>query len=319
MMARFVEMGWAAWATLMVGFVSAGCSGGEGYVFADDRAVYRQFDGELAYAHVEKLVGFGPRPSGSPALEESRQYLESVLDSVGWDVKRQAFESATPMGKVKFANLRARIRKGEQKADWDVGVSTVIGSHYDTKFFKRIEFVGANDGGSSTGLLLELARVVAARQELAEEMELVFFDGEEAFIAFTETDGLYGSREYGKMIRTFPEEIRPKFGIVFDMVGDTSLKLTLPTNSSRRIIGHLYSAADELGSRSSFGSQGGPILDDHVPLENAGLEVIDIIDMDYSTWHTSGDTLEYVAPESLEIVGQAGLLMIEKYLLGSAD
>ena len=94
-----------------------------------------------------------------------------------------------------------------------------------------------------------------------------------------------------------PAPQRPKYGIAFDLVGDTSLKLTLPTNCSRRMIGVLLSAAEELGTRSYVGSKGEPTLDDHVPLANVGLEVLNIIDLDYRVWHTSGDSMEQVSAD----------------------
>src|SRR5215471_446466 len=158
--------------------------------------IWEEFSGEKALAHVQRLVDFGPRPSGSEAIEKSRRYIEDQLRGSGWQVTRQAFTDDTPRGKVEFVNLIARF-PGQGNA----AQSFLLCSHYDTKMFDAIKFVGANDGGSSTGLLLELARVIGQHPNLAAKIELVFFDGEEAVDHFSETDGLYGSRYFAKQLR----------------------------------------------------------------------------------------------------------------------
>src|SRR5436309_11708648 len=156
--------------------------------------IWEEFSGEKSFAHVEQLVDFGPRPPGSEALEKSRDYIEGQLRLSGWQVSRQAFTDDTPRGKVRFVNLIARFRVQGGAP------SFLLCSHYDTKTFDAIRFVGANDGGSSTGLLLELARVLGQHPNMARKIELVFFDGEEAFEQFSQTDGLYGSRYFGRNI-----------------------------------------------------------------------------------------------------------------------
>src|SRR6266436_2510278 len=153
--------------------------------------IWEEFSGEKAFAHVQRLVDLGPRPSGSEAIEKSRRYIEDQLRRSGWQVTRQAFTDDTPQGKVQFANLIAQFPGQENAAPL-----FLLCSHYDTKTFDAIKFVGANDGGSSTGLLLELARVIGQHPNLAAKVELVFFDGEEAYDHFSETDGLYGSRHF---------------------------------------------------------------------------------------------------------------------------
>src|SRR3982751_1041954 len=148
--------------------------------------LWEQVSGEKALAHVQQLVDLGPRPSGSGALEKTRGYLEKQLQAAGWKVARQSFVDVTPRGKVTFTNLIATFG---DKAD----PQFLLCSHYDTKVYDTVRFVGANDGGSSTGLLLELGRVLAGDPAMARRVELVFFDGEEAVVNFTDTDGLYGS------------------------------------------------------------------------------------------------------------------------------
>ncbi len=154
--------------------------------------------GEKALAHVTALVGFGPRPAGSEALEQSRKYLEKELAASGWTTKRQTFKER-PRGVRWSSRTCSRGSARTETADWDKPVAGVIGSHYDTKLYENFTFVGANDGGSSTGLLVELARTLAERPVVASRIELVFFDGEEAFgTNITSKDGLYGSRHYAR-------------------------------------------------------------------------------------------------------------------------
>src|SRR5436305_9895287 len=160
--------------------------------------IWEEFSGEKAFAHVQRLVDFGPRPSGSKALENSRAYVENELKASGWQVTRQAFTDDTPRGKIHFLNLVAQFSDHGKRTS----PSFLLCSHYDTKMFDTIRFVGANDGGSSTGLLLELARVIGQHPNLARKIELVFFDGEEAYDHFSETDGVFGSRHLAKQLQS---------------------------------------------------------------------------------------------------------------------
>jgi glutaminyl-peptide cyclotransferase len=174
----------------------SGCSE-KAVTFDANAALEGKVSGEKAFDHVAALVAFGPRPAGSDALEKSRQYLEKELAAIGWVTRRQTFTTRTPKGEFEFTNLRARF--GE--ASWSARVTGLLCSHYDTKAYDGFAFVGANDAGSSTGLLIELARVLAGRPGVASRMELVFFDGEEAFgTNITPTDGLFGSKHYAAQI-----------------------------------------------------------------------------------------------------------------------
>lgn len=271
------------------------------------RLVQGEFDGRKAFAHVQKLVSLGPRPSGSQAIEQSRQYMEQVLQSLGWSTLRQAFTDRTPRGDMRFVNLRARFGA----VDWNAAKPILLGSHYDTKILD-FAFVGANDGGSSTGALLEIARVTALNPTLAEKLELVFFDGEEAILhSINEVDGLYGSRYYARQIRKGP---KPQFGVILDMIGDRQLNIGLPTDSPPGLRDWLLKSAEELGSKQFFGSASGQILDDHVALNEIGVPTIDVIDLDFGPWHTQDDTMDKISPESLQIVSRAVLHMLEKYV-----
>ena len=270
---------------------------------ASAEAIGKEFSGENAYMHVKRIVDLGPRPAGSVALEKSRAYITEQLKFFGWNVSRQTFSAKTPRGIVTFVNLIAifpsRLRSALP--------SFLLCSHYDTKRFDTISFVGANDGGSSTGLLIEMARVLAMQPTLAAKIELVFFNGEEAFQNFNETDGLYGSRHFADELGDSKQTKRFHGGMLFDMVGDKSLTVTLPPESPASLAGSLFAAADALRVREHFTYFDRDITDDHTPLNAIGIPVIDIIDFDFPAWHTAGDTLDQISADSLRIVGQVAL------------
>lgn len=267
----------------------------------------QEFSGEKALAHVQAQVDLGPRPSGSAAIKSCRTYLEDELTEAGWKVTRQTFQDQTPRGPVEFVNIIAQFaagKGGEPRA--------IVASHYDTKLFDTIQFVGADDGGSSTGALLELARVLALRPALARQIELVFFDGEEAVNSFTATDGLYGSRYFarqlGKNARGF------KFAVLWDMIGDKNLGITLPQDSPPELATGILEAAQALGCRDNFSYYHGSIYDDHAPLNELEIPAIDLIDFDYPPWHTAADTVDKLSADSLRKVGAVTLLFLERQL-----
>ncbi len=270
---------------------------------ASAESIWEEFSGKNAFTHAKRLVELGPRPAGSAALEKSRVYITEQLKSFGWNVNRQTFSAKTPRGVMTFANLIATFRS----PDPSVSPSFLLCSHYDTKTFDTISFVGANDGGSSTGLLIEMARVLATQPTKAAKTELVFFDGEEAFENFTETDGLYGSRHFAGELRDSKQMKRFRGGMLFDMVGDKSLTVTLPPESPANLASSLFAAADALKVREHFTYFDRDITDDHTPLNAIGIPVIDIIDFDFPAWHTAGDTLDQISAASLRIVGQVAL------------
>jgi hypothetical protein len=149
-----------------------------------------------------------------------------------------------------------------------------------------IRFVGANDGGSSTGALLEMARVLATAPDLAPRVELVFFDGEEAVRDYgpaeTGPDGLIGSRHYARALRDNGRAAQFRFAIVWDMIGDADLTVTLPRDTAAELAGGIFTAAEALGARRNFGYAKGEFIDDHTPLQViARIPAMDIIDFDY--------------------------------------
>ena len=280
------------------------------WTMGDPAKIWEEFSGEKAFAQVQRLVDFGPRPAGSKALEKSRDYIEGQLQASGWQVTRRAFNDDTPRGKIQFVNLIARF-SGERHA---ASPSFLLCSHYDTKLFDTIQFVGANDGGSSTGLLLELARVIGQHPNLARKIELVFFDGEEAYDHFSETDGLFGSRHFAKQLQS--DRVKQfRGGMLFDMVGDRSLGITLPADSPAAMARDIFAAAEALKLRNYFSYFDRELIDDHVPLNTIGISTIDIIDFVYPWWHTAGDTIDKISAQSLQIVGSVALYYLSEFAL----
>ena len=204
---------------------------------------------------------------------------------------------------MNFVNIVARFSATTARARRITTQRAIVCSHYDSKRFSTIRFLGANDGASSTGALLELARVLALDPPLAAQVELVFFDGEEAFAQFTETDGLYGSRHYARALRESGRVTQFKFGILWDMIGDKDLTITLSPDSPQPLTEELLKASDALKLRAHFSYYDRPIWDDHVPLNQARIPTVNLIDFDYLYWHTADDTLDKLSAESLEKIG----------------
>ena len=257
-----------------------------------------EFSGDKALAHTQALVDLGPRPAGSTALKKARSYLKEHLEEAGWRVELQTFSDDTPRGRIAFMNLIAR-RPNEPKS----GPLFLLCSHYDTKTFDDMEFVGANDGGSSTGALLEMARVLNLHPELAARIELVFFDGEEAFDHFTATDGLYGSRYFARGLEKSGRAKRFRGCILWDMIGDKNLTITLSPDSPSKLTRDIFAAASALDARDHFTYANTNLLDDHNPIDRIGIPAIDLIDFDYPPWHTAEDTMDKLSAESLQTIG----------------
>lgn len=277
--------------------------------------LWKEFNGERAMEDVRKQVEVGPRHSGSSTIEAARVHIETTLKAAGWDVERQSFTDTTPRGPINFVNLIARFRPPGAAIAPTNTQRAIVCSHYDTKRFSTIRFVGANDGGSSTGALLELARVLALAPALAVQVELVFFDGEEAIVQFDDTDGLYGSRYYAKQLRDTQRAAQFKFGILWDMIGDADYGITMPPDSPQELAKDILAAAQALNVRDKFGYFDRHITDDHVSLITfARIPTVDLIDFHFPAWHTADDTLERLSPESLRITGAVTLYHLRKAL-----
>src|SRR3954471_13252707 len=147
-----------------------------------------KFDSSRAWEHLRQMLAIGPRPAGSPAIEQTRKYIKDQLTAIGLKTVDQAWDDETPLGRVHMVNLIVTIPGATSDR-------LAITGHYDTKLFREFRFLGASDGGSSAAFLLELARVLKARRNRMTR-ELVFLDGEEAVIDWRGSDHTYGSRHY---------------------------------------------------------------------------------------------------------------------------
>jgi Zn-dependent M28 family amino/carboxypeptidase len=281
-------------------------------VAAQSAAKVTSFDSARAWAHLTKQVSFGPRPSGSAALNSCRQYIVSELRKIGIEPRQQMFVPKTPLGEVSMINVIATIpgRRPER---------IILASHYDTKRSPDFRFVGASDGASSTAALLELGRVLKGR---ANEftIELLFLDGEEAVNwEWRDPDNTYGSRYYVQAARQANTLQTIKALILLDMIGDKNLVLERDATSTPWLVDIIWDAAGRLGHRNVFTSIIGAFEDDHVPFLSAGVPAVDLIDLNnYARyWHTAQDDLDHVSEKSLKIVGDvvvAALPDIEKRL-----
>src|SRR5580765_4550017 len=252
------------------------------------------FDSNKAWEHLRQLVAFGPRPAGSAAIEQSRTYIKNQLSAIGVPVTEQAWDDQTPTGRVHMVNLIATI-PGTSKN------RLVIGGHYDTKKFP-FRFVGANDGGSSAAMLIELARVLKARRN-ALTVELLFLDGEEAVVQWQGDDRTYGSRHYVETARKDGSLRSLRAMILVDMVADRDLRMKRETNSTPWLTEIIWDSARREKLGAYFLDEPTQIEDDHLPFLQAGIPAVDLIDLEYAPWHTAGDTLDAVSARSLQIVG----------------
>jgi Zn-dependent M28 family amino/carboxypeptidase len=182
------------------------------------------------------------------------------------------------------------------------GRGIAITGHFDTKLFPGRNFVGASDGGSSTGFLLELSRVLA-HQPRVDDVYLVFFDGEEAFGEWTDTDSLYGSRHLADKWRKDGTLTRLKALINIDMIGDKNLDIKQETQGNAALRKLVWSAAAELGYGAFFQNDQQGEEDDHMPFVKLGVPAIDVIDIDYPPWHKDTDTMDKLSARSFDIVG----------------
>lgn len=274
------------------------------------------FNGERAFNHVKTQVDFGPRPAGSAALEKTREYLVKELKSYGLKVWLDEFTPTTPQGKVKMKNIIAEL-PGESSN------FIAIASHYDTKPYKEFTFVGANDGGSSTGALLEIARVLAADKTKRKfTYQFVFFDGEEAFCAewsdcLNGKDHTYGSSHMVERLRAAKQLEQIKALVLLDMIGDKDLRIPREQNSSSWLTKAIWETAQEAGYGKYFPSRETYTEDDHSRFLEAGVSAVDLIDFEYGGsnnpyWHTKEDTLDKISAQSLKVVGDVVILSLPK-------
>ncbi len=259
-------------------------------------------NGNRAMQYVKEIVAFGSRPPGSPGHAKVEEYILSKLKGV--EVEQDKFAAQTPVGKFAINNI---IAKFPGKKD---GIIVVAG-HYDTNYPLPKTYVGANDGGSSTALLLALADQLRGKQRDGYSVWLVWTDGEEAFVKWTDADSLYGTRHLAQKWQQDGTAKRVKAFILVDMIGDADLDIQRDTNSTPWLSDVVYQAASDLGYQSHFFQQTIGIEDDHIPFAKIGIPVVDLIDYDYGYnnvfHHTPEDTVDKLSPQSMAIAGDVVL------------
>lgn len=267
-----------------------------------------EFSGAAAFSDTRRAVSFGERPSGSAAIERLRSWIVSELKLAGGEVSLDSFEGQTPKGPIPMVNIIVRYPGTSGKA-------VMVTGHYDTKNIAMTHFLGANDGGSSTGVLLELDKSFTHLKH-RDDIYLVFFDGEEAVGQWTDSDSRYGSQHLVSKWGADGTLSRIKALINVDMVGDKDLDVLDDENSSQSLRESVFEVASTLGYSRYFLKQPAGIDDDHMPFVNAGVNAIDIIDFDYgphnSYWHTAEDTLDKLSPHSLQVVGDVVLGVVKR-------
>jgi Zn-dependent M28 family amino/carboxypeptidase len=264
----------------------------------------RSFSGASALNLTSKAVAFGPRPSGSPANGKLRAWIHTQLAACNCEVSSDAFTAQTPDGPVAMENIIARF-PGKS------GRAIAITGHFDTK--KLPNFVGANDGGSSTGTLLELANILTGRPRV-DDVYLVFFDGEEAVRDWSATDSVYGSRHLAAKWAADGTLRRLKALINVDMTGDKDLDLLFDISSAASLRELVWSNAAALGYSANFPRYRNSIEDDHLPFLEAGVRALDLIDFNYgpdnSYWHSPQDTMDKLSAHSFEVIGSVLMRVI---------
>jgi glutaminyl-peptide cyclotransferase len=269
--------------------------------------------GERAFAEVRDFVAVGPRPAGSDGAAAAAGHIVTRLFATGLPdtaIEVDDFRDRTPDGEQRFRNVLGAIE--------GTGTGTVIlASHYDTAATVSTNFTGANDSGSSTGLLLALAEAFQRGPRLPVTLVFAFLDGEECRRSYGPQDGLHGSRHLVRQLRAQGRLSGVRAFILLDMVGDRDLTITLPRNSSPELATLAFDAARAEDARHRFTLHDAAVLDDHVPFLEAGVPAVDLIDFEFGSapgrndyWHTSEDTLDKLSPESLQTVGRVVIRMV---------
>jgi Peptidase family M28 len=256
------------------------------------------FDASRAYQHVADLVAIGPRSAGSEGGRRAQEYIAGQLQGFGCTVEEMAFTArGTPVGDVSMKNIVAKI----PGASPDI---VMFATHYDSKRIPN--FVGADDGGSSTGVMLELARSLCTRKN-ALTVWIAFFDGEEAFnVNWVNPDNTYGSREMAARMALSGELGRVRALVLADLVGNHNLRLLRESQSTPWLTDLIWATAARLGYQEIFVNESSEVEDDHLAFLRRGVAAADVIDLENPMkeyWHKTSDTLDKVSPRSLAIVG----------------
>jgi glutaminyl-peptide cyclotransferase len=265
------------------------------------------FNGDRAFDYTAHMVNFGIRPSGSAAGTKTGDYIEAQLRALPCRISEDTFTAQTPAGPIPVRNIIATFpgASGDRLL--------VVAGHYDTK--RLPGFVGANDGGSSAGLLLEMARAISTRK-WNREIRVVWFDAEEAVKEWKDGDGKYGSTHLAERWQHDGTLARIDALINVDMIGDKDLDIVREQNSSPSLNALVWKVAADLHDQAAFQDADGGLDDDHIPFRTRGVNAIDLIDFDYgpgnSWWHTPQDTMDKLSAHSLQVVGDVVFTTLQR-------
>ncbi len=281
------------------------------------KAAAGHFSGQAAYNLTQQFVTAAPhRWIGSPDHLKAEEFIKAHFapEIAKGNFETDSFSANTPVGRLDMRNYIVRF---PGKKDGVI----VLASHYETNYWlKDINFVGANDGGATTALLIEIGNYLRAHPPEGYSVWLVFDDGEEAIKSWSNSDSLYGTRHLAAKWSANGTLSKIKAFLVADMVGDKDLNIDKDTNSTPWLLDLLREAAKNTGHSASIFKNHTQVEDDHLPFKQRGVPVLDIIDLDYGPptnerpeggyHHTELDTLDRISPRSLQIAGDLFLEMI---------
>jgi Zn-dependent M28 family amino/carboxypeptidase len=278
-------------------------------------ALPKAFNGKQAFEYTKQVAGFGERWPGSPGHQKTRDLIQQVLKKSGAQIETDDFTATTPRGPIEVHNI---IGKFNVSADEKQPIFILAG-HYDTLF--KPGFIGANDGASSTAILLAFADVLA-KQKTKMQIWLVWTDLEEALEAFVGDDGLYGSRHLAQKLKMDGRASRVRGLFLLDMIGDKDLGVCKEMNSSAVLQVTIAQAAKDLGYTKYFFQYECDIIDDHIPFRDVGIPSVDVVDAEFGRMgpefdgmgefhHANTDTMNKVSRQSIEIVGKTILHAVE--------
>ena len=281
-------------------------------------------DGARAQARVVFQVAAGARVPGSAAHARILAWLDAELTRLGGRVERQAFTDTSLGRPLALTNLIARFGPaagpgGARRDGADGAVGIVLCAHWDSRAwadqdpdpaFREAPVPGANDGASGVAVLLEVAELMSRRPPPL-PVELVFFDGEDQGSASRPEGFCLGAKHYAR--RLGERAAQPLAAFLFDMVGDRELEIHPEVQSAERaanLVALVLDGARATGARQFRPDPRHSLTDDHIPLLDAGLPAVDIVDFDYPAWHTHRDLPDQTSPASLAAVARVAAWIV---------
>jgi len=275
----------------------------------------KEFRGDTAFGYIQRQLAFGPRIPNTPGAKQTGDWLLAQLRARADTVIVQEFQQRTAKGQtLKLRNFLARFRP--QATD-----HILFLAHWDTRPFadkspnlgqQRMPVPGANDGASGVAVLLGVADALKAKPPTV-GVDLLFVDGEDYGDFSDSTETLIGARYFAKHL---PPGYTTLFAVLFDMVGDKDLQFQQEGYSmanAPEVVQRVWQTAARLGYERIFQPRASQaLIDDHVPLQQAGIRAIDVIDFDFPYHHTTDDTIDKVSAASLQIVGDVAVALVRQ-------